>query len=152
LRKLRHPTLALVASGLLACGGGEMATAPGPVATPGPAPVSSGPFDLLFTGLALPHARQGLSVAVIKASDVSVVVSDTQTIGSDGSFRFSWAGILEGGQSYRLDFFADHNGNGRCDPPPTDHSWQASLGTVTGPVSYDFQHNGGFTEVCASFS
>ena len=96
MQNLRHPTLALVASGLLACGGGEMATAPGPVATPGPAPVSSGPFDLLFTGLALPHARQGLSVAVIKASDVSVVVSDTQTIGSDGSFSFSWTGILEG--------------------------------------------------------
>ena len=28
------------------------------------------------------------------------------------------------GNSYNVDFFADHNGNGTYDAPPTDHAWR----------------------------
>jgi hypothetical protein len=149
MRNPGHATVALLASGLLACGG----SGSGPTASSSPAPVvSGGPFDLLFTGLARPHAEQGLYVVVIKDDDGRRVERGHEVIAADGSFSFSWSGILEGSESYHLDFFADHNGNGRCDPPPTDHTWQESLGTVTGTVSHHFNHHANFVDVCASWS
>jgi hypothetical protein len=131
--------------GLVSCGGGGG----GSTSTSPEAP--SGSFDLVFTGLAVPHIGQRLSVVVVREADDSVVADGSQNIGDDGSFSFSWSGLLEGGRSYHLDFYADHNGNGTCDPPPSDHAWQVYLGTVSGPVTYDWQHTADFVDVCTRF-
>lgn len=137
-------TLALAC--VAACGGG------GGGGSTGTAPESpSGPFDLVFTGLAVPHVGQSLYVAVIRESGDSRVAEGSQTIADDGSFSFSWSGLLEEGQSYHVDFFADYNDNGTCDPPPLDHAWRESLGTISGPVTLNWQHTADFVDVCASW-
>jgi len=142
----------LLVVGLVACGGGGgggSATGTTPTGTTPETP--SGPFDLLFTGIAVPHVGQYLSVVVVRQGAESVVESGSQVVATDGTFSFSWDGLLEGNESYHLDFYADHNGNGTCDPPPVDHTWRESLGPVTGPVTLNWQHTANFVDVCASW-
>ena len=50
-------------------------------------------------------------------------------------------------QGYNIDFYADHNGNGIYDPPPTDHAWRLSFNSSTGDVVQDFTHNTNFTDI-----
>ena len=46
-----------------------------------------------------------------------------------------------------VNFFADHNGNGAYDTPPTDHAWQMDLNNVTGDTTLNFAHNTNFTDI-----
>ncbi len=48
---------------------------------------------------------------------------------------------------YNIDFYADHNGNGIYDAPPTDHAWRLSFNSSTGDVVQDFTHNTNFTDI-----
>ena len=48
--------------------------------------------------------------------------------------------------AHRLDFFADHNGNGGYDAPPTDHAWRIALG-ASGSLEPSFTHNTSFTDI-----
>jgi hypothetical protein len=50
-------------------------------------------------------------------------------------------------QGYNIDFYADHNGNGIYDAPPTDHAWRLSFNSSTGDVVQDFTHNTNFTDI-----
>ena len=54
---------------------------------------------------------------------------------------------LHVGQMYRADFYADANGNGYYDPPPTDHAWRVLFDDNTGDVVQNFTHNGNFTDI-----
>ncbi|GAB4332572.1 MAG: hypothetical protein Kow00127_24310 [Bacteroidales bacterium] len=54
---------------------------------------------------------------------------------------------LELGEDYFVDFYADHNGNGVYDPPPTDHAWRLELTSVAGDSELDFTHNTNFTDI-----
>ncbi len=114
-------------------------------------PVDDGPFDLTFTGTIEPHIGQVFHVIVIDNDDDSEVVKDSIIVPNDGMFSFMWEDILEDGGDYRIDYFADHNDNGQCDPTPDDHAWRYEIGTVSGDVVYDYQHDTNFTEVCDSF-
>lgn len=109
-------------------------------------------FDLTFTGTIAPHAGQTLHVLVLKDGDGAIQASETETVAGDGTFSFSWPDLLDEGESYHIDFYADHNSSGSCESPPTDHAWRETIGAVSGNVSRDFQHNTNFTDVCASFS
>jgi hypothetical protein len=51
------------------------------------------------------------------------------------------------GHSYIIDFFADLNGNGLYDPPPTDHTWRLDADNVTNGQEFDFAHNTNFTDI-----
>lgn len=62
------------------------------------------------------------------------------------SFELSFT-VSEQGASYRIDFYADHNGNGRYDAPPTDHAWQLAIDEASGNVTLDFSHNTDFTDI-----
>jgi predicted lipoprotein with Yx(FWY)xxD motif/plastocyanin len=55
--------------------------------------------------------------------------------------------ILETGNSYTVDFYADHNGNGIYDAPPVDHAWRLETGETMGDLDIDFQHNTNFTDI-----
>ena len=57
-------------------------------------------------------------------------------------------GILDAGSSYQIDLWADLDGNGTCDPPPTDHSWRLTANNVTGDTTVEQVHNTTFTPVC----
>ena len=50
-------------------------------------------------------------------------------------------------QGYNIDFYADHNGNGIYDAPPTDHAWRLSFNSSTGDVVQGFTHNTNFTDI-----
>lgn len=120
--------------------------------TPAGPGTDNGPYDLTFTGTIAPHAGQMLRVLVIQDSDGAIVANETRTVAGDGKFSLSWTNVLTKGQSYHVDFYADHNGNGSCDSPATDHAWRQTIAAVSADVSRDFQHDTNFTDVCASFA
>ncbi|MEE9162769.1 MAG: FlgD immunoglobulin-like domain containing protein, partial [Candidatus Neomarinimicrobiota bacterium] len=51
------------------------------------------------------------------------------------------------GHSYRLDFYADLNGNGAYDPPPTDQAWRLQVDNVQFDAGVNFSHNSSFTDI-----
>ena len=111
-----------------------------------------GPFDLDFSGTGFtPHNGQTLHVAVLDASGGAHVVTDQSTTVSGGDFSFSFPGVLEEGHSYHVDYYADFNGNGSCDAPPTDHVWRKDVDNVQDNVNLQVTHNTNFTDVCSSF-
>lgn len=54
---------------------------------------------------------------------------------------------IEGGKSYNIDFYADLNGNGTYDTPPTDHAWRISFTASSGNQYKNFAHNTEFTDI-----
>ena len=65
---------------------------------------------------------------------------------TDADFKLEAYGI-QPGSSYNIDFYADLNGNGQYDAPPTDHAWRLILSTVMGDEELDFSHNTSFTDI-----
>ncbi len=49
--------------------------------------------------------------------------------------------------SYMVDFWADHNGNGKYDAPPTDHAWRIEVDNVKSDTVIPFVHNTDFTDI-----
>lgn len=48
---------------------------------------------------------------------------------------------------YKVEFYADVNGNGLYDTPPTDHAWSLDFTDNTGDAALDFSHNTNFTDI-----
>lgn len=98
-----------------------------------------------FSGMT-PHVGQMLTLYVRDA--VSGVYLDTVVIESieDADFDME-SHVVEPGNSYLIDFYADHNGNGSYDAPPTDHSWRIETGVAMGDVELNFTHNMNFTDI-----
>ena len=103
------------------------------------------PLTLHFTGMN-PHIGQLLWVRVVDKSSGHEMgrVKSAQVPGAD--FDLALPALIEGG-SYRIDFWADHNGNGTYDSPPTDHAWRLSAENVVGDTEIDFAHNANFTDI-----
>ncbi|MGQ8335778.1 T9SS type A sorting domain-containing protein [Sunxiuqinia sp. A32] len=96
-----------------------------------------------FTGMP-PHVGQDLWLAVINQETGEELKRMKTT--AEESFSLEVMGI-EVGQSYNIDFYADHNGNGMYDAPPTDHAWRMELMDVAGDETLDFAHNTNFTDI-----
>ena len=103
---------------------------------------AAGTLTINFTGMT-PHVGQTLWLLVTDdtGEDVARLSRVVETV-----FSVDVPGI-EAGQSYTVDFFADHNGNGFYDAPPADHAWRLETGSATGDVVLDFVHNTNFTDV-----
>lgn len=56
-------------------------------------------------------------------------------------------GEIMAGNPYHVEFFADHNGNGHYDAPPSDHAWRIEIASAMGDEIVDFSHNTDFTDV-----
>lgn len=110
-------------------------------------------YDLTFSGTAfLPHAGQTLKVVVLEQSGDAVAAEDQATVAADGSFSFTWPAVLKGGVAYEVTYYADLNGNGACDAPPTDHGWQKDIEAVSADVTLTVTHNTDFAaDVCTHF-
>ncbi len=54
---------------------------------------------------------------------------------------------LKVGENYDVDFYADFNGNGTYDAPPTDHAWRVNLDDDDGDELVEFAHNTDFTDI-----
>lgn len=91
-----------------------------------------------------PHVGQTLWLAVTdKATGIEI---GRKSVTVSQSFSVDMPGI-EAGKSYNVDFFADHNGNGIYDAPPTDHAWRMDLNDVAGNAVLEFTHNTTFTDI-----
>lgn len=65
---------------------------------------------------------------------------------SAGDFPFPF-GPLPEGEVYRIVFFVDVNGNGRYDPPPTDHAWEIVIGPLVGRMLMGFEPMPYYTDI-----
>ena len=105
----------------------------------------NGPFKLTvnFTGMT-PHVGETLWLAVIdQATNMEIGrVKTTAAV----SFTLEIQGI-EASKSYNVDFYADHNNNGKYDAPSIDHAWRVQVNAVTGNTTVDFSHNTNFTDI-----
>ncbi len=100
-----------------------------------------------FTGMT-PHIGQKLEARLIsKKSLQEVDRSKIETITS-ATFSILLEGVI--GESYYVDFYADLNGNGVYDSPPTDHAWRTDIGLESissGITNVAFAHNTSFDEI-----
>ncbi len=95
-----------------------------------------------------PHVGQMFDLKLIRTGDpedslISEVVVDTI---QNADFTLTIPGIMTG-YSYRIDFYADFNGNGTYDAPPADHAWRLELENVMGDTTLTFVHNTDFTDI-----
>ncbi len=93
-----------------------------------------------------PHLGQQFELRVVNKATGEELERITVAEIPVPSFELSFT-VLEQGASYRIDFYADHNGNGRYDAPPTDHAWQLTIDDASGNVTLDFRHNTDFTDI-----
>jgi len=93
-----------------------------------------------------PHVGQLFEARVFDIAD-GVEVGRTRVDAVPSADFSVTIGGLEGDHSYKVDFFADFNGNGYYDAPPTDHAWQLSLDNVQGDTTLTFSHNTDFTDI-----
>jgi hypothetical protein len=101
-------------------------------------------YTLNFVDLA-PHVGQKLEMRVVK-NDNGEEVSRTSITVPGPQFSLSIPQI-EMDHDYNVEFYADHNGNGAYDAPPTDHAWRLSFNSSTGNFAQNFFHNQNFTDI-----
>jgi hypothetical protein len=94
----------------------------------------------------VPHVGQLFELRVVDTNDNNEIGrrSLSEILVKDFSILMDG---LEVGHDYNIDFYADHNGNGQYDPPPTDHAWRISVINIPGDVNQQFTHNTNFTDI-----
>lgn len=98
-----------------------------------------------FAGMT-PHVGQALNLRVVdKRSGREVTRALVHSI-PEADFSVSMGGVSEG-RDYALEFYADHDGNGAYDRPPTDHAWRLSADDVGDDTTIQFAHNTSFTDI-----
>ncbi len=50
-------------------------------------------------------------------------------------------------KDYKIDFYADHNGNGSYNAPPIDHAWRLTFNSANGDFVSAFSHNANFVDI-----
>lgn len=107
---------------------------------------SSNPLSTLtinFSGMT-PHVGQTLYLRVIDNLNSKEVGRTSTTVTENFALDLN---VLIQGRSYTIDFFADHDGNGLYDIPPTDHAWRMELNDAQGNDVVNFAHNTNFTDI-----
>ncbi|MBI5501838.1 MAG: hypothetical protein HY907_16465 [Deltaproteobacteria bacterium] len=109
-------------------------------------------FDLTLSGIGFGfHDGQTMNAALVDLADGSVVDRLVATVAA-GAFELAWPGELQAGRDYRVDYYADYNGNGTCDAPPADHGWTVDVPPFSDDVTLGVTHSTTFfSGVCASF-
>jgi plastocyanin len=103
----------------------------------------AGTLEINFTGMT-PHVGQTLWLVVEDRDENKEILRMSRVI--EESFTVEVPGIIAG-NDYRVEFFADHNGNGSYDQPPTDHAWRYELEGVSENEVLDFAHNTNFKDI-----
>lgn len=94
-----------------------------------------------------PHVGQLLELKVVRAATGRTVGYYRLDAIPGPDFDLEIRDIIKTGEDYRVDFYADLNGNGRYDAPPVDHAWRLTgTGTAAG-LSLTFAHNTSFTDI-----
>lgn len=103
-------------------------------------------FTFEATGMD-PHLDQLFELRVINATSGQVVGRYVLPSIADTEFSFTIPGILEEGQQYQIDYFADLSENGSYDAPPTDHAWRRMVNADAAGATLEFPHDTDFTDV-----
>ncbi|MDZ7376400.1 MAG: YCF48-related protein [candidate division KSB1 bacterium] len=93
-----------------------------------------------------PHVGQKFEARVVdKATGIEASRKTVSAIPAP-NFSVTFDNVTAG-NSYWVDFYADHNGNGSYNAPPTDHAWRLEANNVIGEVILNFVHNTSFTDI-----
>jgi hypothetical protein len=98
------------------------------------------------------HEGTKIEIVVTRSSDGAAVAHGGYDKQEGDTLSFSWDGLLEVGQAYTVDYYADVNGDGRCNPPADDHVWRRDIPAVTSDVALTTAHDSIWVDVCASFA
>ena len=93
-----------------------------------------------------PHVGQAFELRVVEGSSGREIARHSLPKIPVPAFMLE-IGDLQIGESYRIDFYADANGNGRYDAPPIDHAWRIEFPDVQGHGTLTFTHNADFTDI-----
>lgn len=112
----------------------------------------AGPYSFTISGTGFsPHNGQAVRAVLVKASDNSIVGGQQAMTVAGGSFTFTWSDVLQPNVAYKVNYFADLSGNGRCDAPSTDHVWTRDIAPVTQDTTLDVTHDTTWVDVCSTF-
>jgi hypothetical protein len=113
-------------------------------------------LDASFQGA---HGGQDIAVAIVRASDGSVVAEQTGVVSGSAApaFQYTSGDVLQDGVEYEVHYWIDSNFGGGtegvCDPVANDHQWRVPLGAVSDDVTLTESHQPAETEnVCSTFS
>ena len=98
-----------------------------------------------FTGMT-PHVGENLTL-FLKQMDTGIYQDTVMVSPVPGATFDAVSYMIKPGLSYDIDFYADHNKNGKYDAPPTDHAWRIMLNNVKGDTIVNFAHNTNFTDI-----
>jgi hypothetical protein len=106
---------------------------------PLPRPIGAD-FQMQFVDMQ-PHIGQLLEVMVIEVDSGRTVGLHRTPSVTSGDFEITIPGIIDpGGNVYRIEFYADFNGNGTYDDPPVDHAWVRIVESGRTGVQLSFAH------------
>ncbi len=91
-----------------------------------------------------PHEGQTLWLRVFDKNNMKEVGRTSVTVTE--TFSLTLDAIIAG-NSYNIDFYSDHNGNGKYDTPPVDHAWRIELNNAQGSDIVEFTHNTNFIDI-----
>lgn len=121
----------------------------------------AGSFRLTFNldaSFQAPHGGQPIAVALVRASDGSIVVEATGAVSATQNPSFTWSTgpVMQTGTNYEVHYWIDSNiGGGTlgvCDPEANDHQWSVELLAVANDVNFTTAHQPALTEdVCPTF-
>ena len=113
-------------------------------------------IDASFQGA---HAGHPIAVALVRASDGVVVQEQMGTVSgtADPAASFTFAGLLEEGVAYEVDYWIDSNFGGGtlgvCDPTANDHQWKVTIAAVSADVAITEAHiPATVVDVCSTFA
>lgn len=104
-----------------------------------------GELTVHYTGMT-PYIGKAFAARIVDLATRAEVERIALAKIEDESFDIVFSSLLKE-DDYRIDFYIDMNGNGRYDPPPTDHAWHMEISDLSGAVSVDFQPTGEYTDI-----
>jgi len=93
-----------------------------------------------------PHVGQAFELRIVDAATGREVdrVSVPEVVAPTFDISVSEVPL---GVTYRIDFYADANANGRYDAPPADHAWRIELPDLQADTSIAFVHDLDFVDI-----
>src|SRR5262249_35079268 len=111
-----------------------------------------GDFQMRLRDMDVHIGKQFELMVIEVATGATVGMSRLRAI-PDKDFEISIPGIIDvGGVVYKVEFYADANGNGHYDDPPDDHTWTRTGESSNNGFELEFQHGTDFTPLEYQFT
>jgi hypothetical protein len=113
---------------------------------------TSGDFAMNFTGFT-PHLGETLYLKVVDTTTNSTAGTMTPRVVTSDAFTVSLPGIIDQGDTYRVDFGVDVDGDGILDRSPdgtpagVDHTWRKTFTAANADLNVSFVHDTDWTDI-----